>query len=199
MGMMGSNSLPNPLFSTLYKYGAIWIGALTITGFIGIVFLIFSGLSGIIYAHIGYFLTFIILAIGLNGWSLYASFVPRIQEYTIEIAKSHTWHGKKIIMIADTHYGNIYDQDDAAKLIKTINSLSGDIVIIPGDFFDGPMIDFEKVAREFDAITAPGGILFANGNHEEYRNTDSMMRALEKSKITIINNTKTEVNGMVFA
>jgi predicted MPP superfamily phosphohydrolase len=75
-------------------------------------------------------------------WSLYASYVPKVTQYSVDIQAPHDWHGKKIIMIADTHYGNIYDVDDARKLVEKINTLSGEVVIIPGDFFDGPIIDF---------------------------------------------------------
>lgn len=101
-------------------------------------------------------------------------------------------------MIADTHYGNIYDEKDAEKLVQTINTLSGDIVLIPGDFFDGPKIDFEKIARIFKNINTPYGTIFSNGNHEEYRNTESMLQALEKAHIQILNNKKVTLDGLTF-
>jgi predicted MPP superfamily phosphohydrolase len=52
-------------------------------------------------------------------------------------------------MIADTHYGNIYGARDARYLVKRINKLSPEIVLIPGDFFDGPFIDYSSVVSEF--------------------------------------------------
>lgn len=102
-------------------------------------------------------------------------------------------------MVADTHYGNIYDEENAQKLVHQINSLSGEIVLIPGDFFDGPKIDFIKVANEFSNIQAPYGVIFSNGNHEEYRNTEGMLQALEKAHIQILNNKKITLNGLNFA
>lgn len=199
IGLVWANSTPNILSTTLYKYGSIWLGSITISGLIAIFLLALSRLTGITYHHIWYLIGFIIIALWVNIWALYASFVPKVVEYTVDIQTPHTWHGKKIIMIADTHYGNIYDADDARKLVEKINTLSGEVVIIPGDFFDGPIIDFWWIAREFEKITAPYGVIFANGNHEEYRNTDSMLMALEKSKITILNNKKIILDGMNFA
>lgn len=102
-------------------------------------------------------------------------------------------------MVADTHYGNIYSKEDARKLVERINALSGEVVIIPGDFFDGPKTDFDGVAQEFRNIKAPLGTLFANGNHEEYRNTGAIIESLENAKITILNNKKVVLNGITFA
>jgi predicted MPP superfamily phosphohydrolase len=36
-----------------------------------------------------------------------------------------------MVMIADTHYGNIYNQKEAKKLVETINTIAPDIVLIP--------------------------------------------------------------------
>jgi len=198
IGILGANSIPNDTFSNIYKYGAIWLGGITITGFIAFIMLIISAAFGLTYTHIGYLIGFFILTLGINAWSLIASFVPKIIEYSVDIKTPHTWHGKKIIMIADTHYGNIYNKEDARKLVETINTLSGEVVIIPGDFFDGPKIDFSEVADEFKNIQAPYGVLFANGNHEEYRNTEDILNSLEKSGIQILNNKKIEIDGMNF-
>jgi uncharacterized protein len=193
------NIFPNEFFSSLYKYGSIWLGGVTIAWLIAIVMLIISAIFNITYNHIGYFICFIMLLLGLNIWSLYASFSPKVTEYLVDIKTPHTWNGKKIVMISDTHYGNIYTREDARKLVETINTLSGEIVIIPGDFFDGPRIDFRSIADEFKKIKAPHGVVFANGNHEEYRNTDDILSSLEKSGIKILNNKKIEIDGMGFA
>lgn len=198
-GLMAANVWQHKIISIIYEIGAIWLGALTITGGIAIIFVIIAQIFGLTYTHIGFFILFLVLVITTNIWGIYASYVPRITEYSVNIEKNHTWHGKKIIMVADTHYGNIYNKKSAQKLVQRINTLSGEIVIIPGDFFDGPKIDFEGIAQEFEKIQAPHGVIFANGNHEEYRNTGEMLTALEKSHITILNNKKIVLDGVVFA
>ncbi len=124
-------------------------------------------------------------------------------------------------MIADTHYGNVYGVHDAKNLIKRINKLSPEIVLIPGDFFDGPLIDYTAIVSEFGNIQAPHGILFANGNHEEYTHTKTILKSIKhpilrirklapnkklheslqecKQEITVINNEKIEIDGIVFS
>lgn len=199
VGLMAGNVFQSEIISVIYRIGSIWLWALTITGGIAIVFMIIAQIFGLTYTHVGFFILFIILALTVNIWGIYASYVPRITEYSVNIEKNHDWHGKKIIMVADTHYGNIYGREDARRLVERINSLSWEIVIIPGDFFDGPKIDYEAVAQEFRNIKAPLGTLFANGNHEEYRNTGVIIESLENAGITILNNKKVTLNGMTFA
>lgn len=199
IGITGANSYPSRFFTLLYQIGSIWLGAITLAGLIAVVYLLGAIFFGITYTHIAYLISFIVLVFGVNIWGLYASFSPIVKTYTITLPGNHTWHGKNIIMIADTHYGNIYDENDARKLVHQINSLSGEIVLIPGDFFDGPKIDFVKVANEFRNVQAPYGVIFSNGNHEEYRNTDEILSALTGANITILNNKKETINGLTFA
>lgn len=118
-------------------------------------------------------------------------------------------------MVADTHYGNVYGARDAKNLVRRINKLSPEIVLIPGDFFDGPLIDYSSIVSEFGCINAPHGVLFANGNHEEYTHTKTILKSIKhpilrirkaapnkklheslqecKQEITVINNEKIEI------
>lgn len=116
----------------------------------------------------------------------------------VRIKNAGNWAGKKLVMVSDTHYGNIYGVSDARELVKKINTLHPDIVLIPGDFFDGPKIDFRAISDEFKKIEAPHGVLFANGNHEEYRNTTGMLEALSGAHIQILNNRMIEIDGIRF-
>lgn len=221
IGIIGANVWPRKTFSRIYFIGAIWHGYITISGLIAVVFLC----TGILleYSYTGELWAFWFIGVSLlaNIWGIYASWVPRITRYSVKIHKEHNWHGKKIVMIADTHYGNIYGARDARYLVKRINKLSPEIVLIPGDFFDGPFIDYSSVVSEFWDIQAPHGVLFANGNHEEYTHTKTILKSikhpilrirkpasndrlhesLQKSQqeITVINNEKIEIDGLVFA
>ncbi len=91
-------------------------------------------------------------------------------------------------MFSDTHYGYIHSTKSAERLVKLVNSLNPDIVLIPGDFFDGPKIDFGEITDILAKIRSKEGIYFANGNHEEYQNTEFMLQALENAGVHILNN-----------
>lgn len=139
----------------------------------------------------------IFLLLSLNFYSLYLGFIPKITEYNITFTENHNFHGKKFVMIADTHYGYIHGELEAKMLTEKINEINPDFVLIAGDFFDGPKINFEKIAKIFDNIKAP--IFYANGNHEEYGNTDEILRAISSTKIQILNNAITDFKGLQIA
>ncbi len=199
IGILGCNLRPNQYFTLLYKIGAYAIGVNASVGVLWFLTLMLVYLTHTELASIWYMIVFVLVAIALNIWGTYSSFRSVITTYKVPIRKKHTWHKKKIIMIGDTHYGNIYGAKEARELVATINTLGWDILIIPGDFFDGPKIDFAAIANEFLHINTTHGILFANGNHEEYRNREAMLLALEKANIRILNNKKMTIEGMVFA
>jgi uncharacterized protein len=220
VGIIGANARPNRVFQTLYAIGAIWLGAVTIAGFFGILLLIFAEFTGFSFQSGVWAILFGIIVLLLNIWGIYSSWVPRITSYRVTIDKEHSWHGRRIAMIWDTHYGNIYGVDTARRLVERINSLSPEIVLIPGDFFDGPPIDYLSIVKQFTNITAPRGILFSNGNHEEYRNTPQILEAMSHPvddivdtsettliqkmlhsthTIAVLNNAKVEIDGMIFA
>lgn len=220
-GIIGANVWPQPAASRLYFWGAISLWSITVAGFIAGFFLIISDLTQYSFQTTTWLITYIILAISANIWALYSSWVPRITSYKVKIHKEHNWHWKKIVMISDTHYGNIYGITSARSLVKRINTLDAEIVLIPWDFFDGPLIDYASIVKEFGNINAPHGVLFTNGNHEEYTHNAKILKSIKnpvlgirkpkateklhhslttcKQEITVINNEKIEINGMVFA
>lgn len=148
-------------------------------GFIAIVFLLIGNFFEHSYQNIAWLFLFLFLTFSINAWGIYSSWVPRIKKYSIKIDKEHNWHGKKIVMIADTHYGNIYGVREARLLVERINALDPEVVLIPGDFFDGPLIDYASIVKEFGCIRAHHGVLFANGNHEEYTHTKQILKTIK--------------------
>jgi predicted MPP superfamily phosphohydrolase len=221
VGIIGANVWPQKTFSRIYFIGAVWHGVITIAGFIAVFALFIGMIFDYSYTNNLWAIAFVVITLLTNIWGIYASWIPRIVTYQVHIDKEHTWHGKKIVMIADTHYGNIYGTRDAKALVNRINKLSPEIVLIPGDFFDGPFIDYSSIVREFGCIKAPHGVLFANGNHEEYTHTKTILKSIKhpilrirkpasnqklqdslqecKQEIVVINNEKVEIDGMVFA
>jgi len=221
IGIVGANVWPRRLYSHMYAFGAFSLGGITIAGFIAIFMLIIGNLFHFAYSSDIGLIFFVTTVLAANIWGTYASWVSRITTYSVKIKKEHHWHGKRIVMIADTHYGNIYGLREARTLVKRINQLNPEVVLIPGDFFDGPLIDYESIVEEFQHIRAPHGVYFANGNHEEYTHSKQIIKTiknpintihrrvptehLQKSfqngdqHIIVLNNNKIEIDGMIIA
>lgn len=199
VGLIGEMLTQNRLITILYRIWAHWIGWLSIAGWVASIAVIFAHITGYLYDEWIYVIGFIFIVLVLNIIGIYASYIPRIVRYRITLSGVHKWHGKKIVLISDTHYGNIYGKKHAQKLVDMINSLNPEIVLIPWDFYDGPITDYIWVAEIFRGIHAPHGVYFSNGNHEEYGDVDTMIHALEKWNIHILNNKMITLNGITLA
>lgn len=108
IGIIGANVWPNKSFSRIYFIGAVWHGVITVAGFLALFFVAIGMVFDISYSNNMLAIGFIIITILINIWGLYVSWVPRVITYQVTIDKEHAWHGKRIVMFADTHYGNIY-------------------------------------------------------------------------------------------
>ena len=108
VGIIGANVWPQKTFSRIYFIGAVLHGTITIAGFIALFMLANGILFDIVYSDTIWAVGFIIVNVLINIWGIYVSWVPRIITYQVTINKEHNWHGKRIVMFADTHYGNIY-------------------------------------------------------------------------------------------
>lgn len=129
-----------------------------------------------------------ICLISINIFGLYNAFSPKIVEYSIKTEKETILKWEKIILIADTHYWNIFSESEAEKLVKKLNSIDAKFVLIAWDFFDWPKINFENIWKIFKKLNKP--VFFAPWNHEEYWDFSAMISAINSDFFFILNNGK---------
>ena len=107
-----------------------------------------------------------------------------------------SWRGRSAVLFSDLHLGNINALAFSRRVVRIANSLHPDIVFIPGDFFDGVKTDSTRLAAPFRELSAPFGIYFATGNHDEYGDLAHYLEALTQAGIHILNNEKVVVDGL---
>lgn len=138
-----------------------------------------------------------LVAFILSAYGIYNSFRPRIVSYDVEIKNlPPSWHGRKIVMFADTHFGNVRGVSHAEELAQTVQMLQPDLLVVPGDFFDGPPADYEKIAAAFSGAGGTLGKYFSEGNHEEFRDPENYLPALRKAGFKILGNASEVVDGL---
>jgi len=108
------------------------------------------------------------------------------------------WHGKKIVFISDTHFGNEYGAHFAAKIVQKMSSCAPQAVFIGGDFFDGVRCDPDAILSPFRKLSVPYGIYFSSGNHEYYGDSELFFDAVRRAGIIILKNEKKTIEGMNF-
>lgn len=92
-----------------------------------------------------------------------------VKEITVETDKNI--EGCKVVFFTDTHFGGLYDERHAGKIVDRINELEADIVVFGGDLFDNyardrEILDLDYLQKELDRIDAKGGKYAVFGNHD---------------------------------
>lgn len=108
------------------------------------------------------------------------------------------WRGKKIVFISDMHLGDEYGVHFSAKIARKVSSLAPQAVFIGGDFFDGVKCDPDALLVPFRKLHAPHGIYFVSGNHEYTGDSELFFAAIRHAGITILKNTKQNIEGINF-
>jgi predicted MPP superfamily phosphohydrolase len=95
----------------------------------------------------------------------------RIAPITIEINKdAGNMKNLNIVMVSDFHLGSIITVERLEEIIRTVNSLKPDIVLIPGDIVDSniqPLIR-QNLGSVLSKIESRYGVYASTGNHEFY-------------------------------
>ena len=119
---------------------------------------------------------------------------------TVKRYNSDKFGGKKIVFVSDFHIGR-HDSFRLKRIVETINKLNPDLVLSGGDFVKGHCgkrtMPIEKIAEELGKIKAP--IVTVLGNHDINYDKYTVKSALEKSGIIVLDNSSTNIDGIVIS
>lgn len=95
--------------------------------------------------------------------------IIRVRTFDITIAKEA---GKRktlnIVMASDIHLSSIIGRSRIKSIVEKINSLSPDLVLLPGNIVDGDLnpVIHQNLGESLRQIRAPLGVFAITGNHE---------------------------------
>ncbi|MEK4520863.1 metallophosphoesterase [Psychrobacillus sp. FSL W7-1493] len=139
------------------------------------------------------------LVVFFLAYGTYNAYSPVVRSYDIRIEKgTSTLDSLDIAMAADTHFGLLSGKDHAERLVKEINALNPDVILLPGDLFDDdiqPFLD-QKIDEILSGLDAPFGVYATLGNHDRHDGTmQELIEALEHSGIHVLYDEIIEVQG----
>jgi predicted MPP superfamily phosphohydrolase len=71
-----------------------------------------------------------------------------------------------------------------------------DAIFIAGDLYDGTAIDPGRAAQPLSKLTAPHGVYFVAGNHEQFGDDSKYLQAIAAAGVRVLSNEKLEVDGL---
>ncbi|GBF50431.1 calcineurin-like phosphoesterase family protein [Leptospira ryugenii] len=96
--------------------------------------------------------------------------------------------GFSIVQISDVHVGPTIQSRFIKKVVKRINRLQPDCVVITGDLVDGPASQFKEHIQPLREIQAKYGVFYVTGNHEYYSGVMPWLNELQNLGIQVLLN-----------
>ncbi|HEY6764301.1 MAG TPA: metallophosphoesterase [Candidatus Sulfotelmatobacter sp.] len=190
----------NPLLRAFYRASAVWLGMLTFLFFAAIASWIVFGAANLAHLNLNFhatveFLFSVAILIGFYG--VFNAAWTRITRATISIANlPQSWRGRKAALISDLHLGHVRNRNFLRRMVAKISTEEPDAIFIAGDLYDGTAIDARGAAEPLNKLTAPQGVYFVAGNHEQFGDDTKYMGAISAAGVRVLSNEKVEVDGL---
>lgn len=132
----------------------------------------------------------LILLVSLLGYGSFNAFTPAVRSYDILIDKNGPASGElHIVMASDMHFGYLSGKGHAERMVKEINALTPDIVLLPGDIVDDDIVPYKDkgIGDILSEIEAPLGVFASLGNHDRFKGeTEELIGLIEESGIQVL-------------
>ena len=190
----------NAAVRALYKAAAVWVGLLTLL----VVAAVFSWMVFEVANLAGLAVNFHRIVEVLFGAAIMAGIYgvfnagwTRITRTTVRLANlPAAWHGRRAALISDVHLGHVRNGKFLRRLVATILKEEPDAIFIAGDLYDGTAIDAARAAAPLNQLTAPQGVYFVAGNHEQFGDDSKYLGAIADAGVRVLHNEKVEVDGL---
>lgn len=189
-----------PLVRFLYTAAVAWLGIVYLLIIAGILSWILYGLARVFSLSLE---PKSLLGV-LIGMALIASLYGFINSGVIRITRLNVhvpglpkvWEGRTAVWVSDTHLGQVRNYGFARQVAKMIGDLHPDIIFVGGDLYDGVAVDVDNVIEPFSRLSAPHGIYFITGNHEEFSDNSAYLQAVRRAGMRVLYNEIVDVDGL---
>lgn len=190
----------NPALRVFYRAAAAWLGLLSFLFVAAIASWIVFGLAALVHQPSNFhriveWLYGIALIVGVAG--IINAGLTRITRATVQLANlPAAWRGRKAALISDLHLGHVRNGNFLKRMVAKILDEGPDAIFIAGDLYDGTYIDAHKAAEPLVELTAPHGVYFVAGNHEQFGDDSKYLQAVKAAGVRVLHNEKVEADGL---
>jgi hypothetical protein len=184
----------------LYKASAVWMGLLSFlllaATFAWILFAATSAIGINIDFHTTARVLFVAAFI-IGVFGLFNASWTRITRIRVQLENlPDAWRGRKAALVSDVHLGHVRNGNFLQRLIAKILREKPDAIFIAGDLYDGTAIDAAKAAAPLSQLTAPHGVYFVAGNHEQFGDDSKYLNAVAAAGVRVLHNEKIDMDGL---
>jgi uncharacterized protein len=190
----------NPLVRAYYRAAAVWVGLLTFLLFASVCSWIVFGIAQLAGLSLNFHRTVEILyaagaLIGLYG--VFNANWTRVTRATVQLANlPEAWRGRRAALVTDLHLGHVRNGNFMRRMVAKILREEPHAIFIGGDLYDGTAIDAKSAAEPLNQLSAPQGVYFVAGNHEQFGDDSKYLDAVKAAGVRVLSNEKVEVDGL---
>jgi predicted MPP superfamily phosphohydrolase len=190
----------NAVLRVFYRAAAVWLGLLTFLFLAAVSSWIIFGVARLAKLDLNYHRTVellfgVALVAGLYG--VFNAGWTRITRTTVHLANlPAAWRGRTAALISDVHLGHVRNGSFLRRMVAKILREEPNAIFIAGDLYDGTFIDAGRAAEPLNKLTAPQGVYFVAGNHEQFGDDSKYLHAIASAGVRVLNNEKVEVDGL---
>jgi predicted MPP superfamily phosphohydrolase len=183
-----------------YRAAAVWLGLLSFLFLAAVASWIALGIARLAGLDVNFHRIVQVLFAAGAAAGLYGVFNAtwtRITRITVRLANlPDAWRGRKAALISDVHLGHVRNGSFLRRMVAKILKEEPDAIFIAGDLYDGTAIDAKRAAAPLSKLTAPHGVYFVAGNHEQFGDDSKYLRAVEAAGVRVLSNEKVEADGL---
>jgi predicted MPP superfamily phosphohydrolase len=130
-------------------------------------------------------------------FALGSAYWVRVTRITVRLRHlPRFWNGRSLALVSDIHLGNFRGAAFSRQVVARLSSLAPEMILVGGDMFDGVRLDLKTAVAPWSALSAPSGVYFVGGNHDDYGGRNAYFQALRGVGMRVLDNEKVEVHGL---
>jgi predicted MPP superfamily phosphohydrolase len=190
----------NPALRAFYRTAAVWLGLLTFLFLAAVLSWIIFGVTRLAGLDVNFHRIVELLfgaAVVAGLYGVFNAGWTRITRTTVRLANlPAAWCGRKAALISDVHLGHVRNGSFLRRMVAKILREEPDAIFIAGDLYDGTAIDAARAAEPLNKLTAPHGVYFVAGNHEQFGDDSKYLHAIAAAGVRVLSNEKVDVDGL---
>ena len=190
----------NPIVRAFYKGAAVWLGIVSFVFFATISSWIIFAVASLMGLQVPFHAIVEALyaaAVAVGLLAVFNASFTRITRMTVRLANlPAAWRGRTAALISDVHLGHVRNRSFLRRMVAKILKEQPDLIFIAGDLFDGTAIDARRATEPLNKLTAPHGVYFVAGNHEQFGDDSRYLEAVAATGVRVLSNEKVEAEGL---
>jgi predicted MPP superfamily phosphohydrolase len=190
----------NAALRAFYRSAAVWLGLLTFLFSAAITAWVVFGVARLLGVAVSFHRMVELLfgaAVMIGLYGVFNASWTRITRTTVRLANlPQAWRGRRAALISDVHLGHVRNGSFLRRMVRKILREAPDAIFIAGDLYDGTAIDAKRAAEPLSALTAPHGVYFVAGNHEQFGDDTNFLQAIAGAGVRVLSNEKVEADGL---